>query len=358
MTNLLTTYIQQCDTELRQYDPAQANIFTHLDHLSQQIYDAEKKRASFFHYFMKIKPIQGLYIYGSVGAGKSFMMDEFYHALNTHYKKRVHFHAFMKKMHEDMILHAGQANPLQHIIHELAKTVRVLCFDEFIVNDIADAMILGRVFSALFEEGVCVVITSNLEPDQLYLKGLQRHSFLPTIALLKKHLTVLPCLSSQDYRLRQLANAGTYHTPINKNTDKQLELGFAMMSRDHELPEKHITLAGRVVPVIKVSEDCVWFDFKVLCHTPRSQHDYLELVQRYQTVVLSHIPVIQPQQHNHILLFIRLIDILYDAKCRLICSAEKPATELYPEGRFAFDYQRTASRLLEMQSEAYVFREG
>lgn len=356
MTSLLNHYMNQCDTGTRQFDPAQADIFTHLDHLTISIKQSESKRRSLFKRFKKQKPITGLYLYGSVGAGKSYMMDTFYQALTTPNKRRVHFHAFMKEMHAALKTHAGEANPIKHIIHQFAKKVRVLCFDEFIVNDIADAMILGRVFSALFDEGVCVVITSNMEPDQLYLKGVQRISFLPTIALLKKHLTVLPCLAKQDYRLRQLANAGTFHTPINENTDKKLEESFLIMSTDHALPDKHITLADRAVSVIKVSNDCVWFDFNVICHPPRSQHDYLELSERYKTIIVSHIPVMQANQHNLILLFIRLIDVLYDAKCRLICSAEAPVTALYPEGRFTFDYQRTASRLLEMQSLAYVMQ--
>lgn len=357
MTSLLTHYLNQCNAGTRQFDPAQADIFTQLDQLSLTIKKSESSRRSFFKRFKKQKPITGLYLYGSVGAGKSYMMDTFYHALSTPHKHRVHFHAFMKEMHSALKKHAGETNPIKHIIHQFAKKVRVLCFDEFIVNDIADAMILGRVFSALFDEGVCLVITSNMEPDQLYLKGLQRINFLPTIALLKKHLTVLPCLAKQDYRLRQLANAGTYHTPINASTDEKLAESFRIMSTDHPYPDKHITIADRDIPVIKVSKDCVWFDFHVLCHPPRSQHDYLALTERYKTVILSHIPIIQPNQHNLILLFIRLIDVLYDAKCRFICSADAPANALYPEGRFAFDYQRTASRLLEMQSQAYVMQD-
>lgn len=357
MNTLVETYESHCREGRMRYDKAQAAVLTHLDELTKRILTEEKKRLRFSAFLRKKKLVTGVYLHGPVGAGKSYMMDAFFNALPIQRKQRIHFHAFMKNMHDALKKHEGKANPLKQIVKAMAENTTVLCFDEFVVNDIADAMVLRRVFTALFEEGVCVVVTSNTEPDQLYWKGLQRINFLPTIALLKKHLQVIACHSAQDYRLRHLKNAGTYHTPLNQQSASRLEESFQLMSDGCAESPNHIILAERIVPIIKASGDCIWFDFSVLCHPPRSQRDYLELTEKYKTLFLSHIPMIQAHQHNTIMLFIRLIDVLYDAKCAFICSAEAAPMALYTEGRYLADYQRTCSRLQEMQSEAYVLHQ-
>lgn len=354
MTTLLAHYQALCENGTVIHDPAQADIFATLDHLTTEIVHENNKRNSLLSIFRKKRTLQGLYLHGAVGAGKSFIMDQFFQALPITKKKRVHFHAFMRTLQTALKEHEGEADPIQRIVRAWALEFSVLCFDEFVVTDIADAMLIGRVIAALMENGVCLITTSNVAPDDLYRDGLQRISFLPTIALLKKHLTVMECRSAEDYRLRHLKNAGTYHTPLNAASEHALEKTFGIMSHHTVALSTPITLCDRDVPIIKQAQDCIWFDFKVLCHTPRSQHDYLALANTYRTLFLSHIPVIGENEHNTILLFIRLIDVLYDAQTRLICSAERPPRELYPAGRFTFEFQRTCSRLIEMQSEAYV----
>lgn len=354
MTTLLAHYQALCENGTYLHDPAQADIFATLDHLTADIVQENNKRNGLFSAFRKKRTLQGLYLYGAVGAGKSFIMDTFFRALPITAKKRVHFHEFMRTLQTSLKANEGIADPIQHIIRDFARDHSVLCFDEFVVTDIADAMLLGRVIAALMENGVCLITTSNVAPDDLYRDGLQRISFLPTIALLKKHMTAMECRSAEDYRLRHLKNAGTYHTPLNAASEHALEKSFGIMSHHTPASTEPTTLCERQVAIIKQAADCIWFDFKVLCHTPRSQHDYLALAKTYHTVFLSNIPVIGENEHNTILLFIRLIDVLYDTHTRLICSAERPPRELYPNGRFAFEFQRTCSRLIEMQSEAYV----
>lgn len=354
MSVLKSIYESLCQSGKMSFDPAQAVVFEALDALMQRIIKEEKKRNHLFSRFRKNKCVKGLYIYGHVGAGKSFMMDTFYQALPITTKARVHFHAFMKSIHEKLKEYHGEVNPIKKIIHDMAKNVSVLCFDEFIVTDIADAMTLQRVLTALFEEGICLVLTSNTEPDALYLKGLQRHSFLPTIPLIKKHMQVIACEATQDYRLRYLENAGTYHYPLNVETQQKLQAIFEVMKTDVLDEGSVIMIEDRPIPFVKSAGDCIWFEFSSLCHPPRSQLDYLSLVKKYKTIFVSNIPVIQENQHNIILLFIRLIDILYDAKCQFICSAEAKAAQIYPQGRFLQEYQRTCSRLTEMQSKNYT----
>lgn len=354
MPDLRTYYRARCEAGSLIEDPAQEQVLAVLDGLTQRLVAEDQKRRAWWGRFRAKQEIRGFYLWGKVGAGKSFVMDLFYEHLPIQAKHRVHFHAFMRDLQAALKSHENIKNPIQHIIHEWALQWHVLCFDEFVVTDIADAMLLGRVLSALIEEGVCVVLTSNVPPDNLYLHGLQRISFLPTIKLIKQHFDVAQLLAAQDYRLRYLMNAGTYHTPITAQANETLEETFKTLSGSHLEQHEPILICDRLIPIIKQAGHCIWFDFKILCAPPRSQHDYLELATQFNTVFISNIPVIAETEHNTIALFIKLIDILYDAKISLVCTAAQPPQYLYPTGRYAFEYQRTASRLIEMQSEDYV----
>ena len=231
----------------------------------------------------------------------------------------------------------------------------VLCFDEFVVSDITDAMLLARSLDALFKLGVCLIATSNVEPDQLYKNGLQRRSFLPAIELLKRHTKVMHIQTDVDYRLRYLKDAGVFYCPDDQKAAEKMEKTFSVLSHeDNVINQTDIMICERRINVIKEVEGLVWFNFKAICNVPRSQHDYLEIVKQYHTVFISHIPQIASLQKDKIMLFIRLIDVLYDARTKLVFSSSVPIDQIYFDGQFVFDFARTRSRLIEMQSESYL----
>jgi cell division protein ZapE len=239
------------------------------------------------------------------------------------------------------------------IAKELAKKTMLLCFDELFVSDIADAMILGRLFKALFAQGICLVTTSNAIPDDLYKNGLQRKLFLPAIELLKSNTHVLSLTSTTDYRARQLKKAGVFFSPHNEIAHENMEKLFALLTQGEHIHHEPIEIHGRTIRIRKRAHNVIWFDFKALCTTPRSQHDYLAIAENYSTIFISHIPVIPADAKDMITLFIHLIDVLYDARVRLIFSAADTVDKLHQHGYKLFEYQRACSRLLEMQSEQY-----
>lgn len=346
-------YHEQCGRGQIVEDKEQISVLQHLERLRQQILREHLKRAGLFAVLRKPKGIRGLYLRGGVGIGKTFLMDCFYHTLPIAKKRRLHFHSFMHFVHIELKKHQGKKDPLQIIAKELADEVMVLCFDEFFVSDIADAMLLGRLLEALFSRGVCLVATSNVSPDELYKNGLQRQHFLGTIALLKKELEVLHLKSETDYRLRHLKHAGVFYIPNDEAASDNLEKSFALLSSTNHVSFEPIEILGRSIPIIKQAGSVIWFDFKVICAVPRSQEDYLVLAEKYSTLFISDLPVLTSQSHHKISLLIKLVDILYDARCRLVLSAEAPLDQIYNQGRFSFEYTRTLSRLLEMQSEDY-----
>jgi len=301
--------------------------------------------------------VQGLYIWGGVGIGKTFLLDCFYHCLPFKEKMRMHFHPFMQMIHQELKAHQGEKNPLQIIANKLAKKTSVLCFDEFFVTDITDAMILARLFDALFAQGVCLIATSNTKPDDLYKNGLQRPLFLPAIALLKQNTTVLHVPTSIDYRLRHLKKSGVFYTPDDAMAEENMEKSFALLANGAEIDDEPIEILGRVIPIRKKTRDIIWFDFDVICRVPRSQQDYLAIAKKYNTVFITHIPVISPHAKDMISLFIRLIDVFYDARIRVVFSAAETIKKIYTQGYLLADYTRTQSRLLEMQSESYFSKE-
>jgi len=352
--SLITQYLAQCQQGLILKDQHQLAVLEKLQIVHDKLIAHWKQQASLLGFVFKPRAVTGLYIWGSVGCGKTFMMDCFYNALPFDKKMRMHFHAFMHYVQQELTKLQGKKNPLEIIAKKIAKRTLVLCFDEFIVNDIADAIILTKLLEALFKQNLCLVTTSNTQPDQLYLKGLQRNNFLPAIKLLKNHTEVIPIETNTDYRLRYLKDAGVFYFPHDAQALQKLEKTFSVLTHeDHDVSYEPLAVNDRSIKVVKTVETVAWFDFNALCQPPRSQQDYLEIVKRFHTVFLSHIPQISSDAHNTILLLIRLIDVLYDARTKLIFSAAVPITEIYPSGRFHQEFTRTASRLLEMQSETY-----
>ncbi len=353
--NPIEYYHHQCEQGLISEDPHQLAVMTQLQRLYEALVSESESRGGLLRLLRKRKLVRGLYVWGGVGAGKTFMMDCFFNALPFDNKLRMHFHPFMRLVHEELKRYQGKKNPLDGVASDIAKKAQVLCFDEFIVTDIADAIILARLLDGLFKQGVCLVATSNVRPDDLYKHGLQRHNFLPAIALLKKHTQEIHIQTDVDYRLRYLKNAGVFYYPNDDFARKRMEKTFSVLTREENvINENEITVCERKIRVVKEVEEVVWFDFNVICKPPRSQHDYLELVTRYQTIFISNIPQISAEAKDTASLFIRLIDILYDAKTKLVFSAAVPIEQIYPEGQFVFDFARTKSRLTEMQSENYL----
>jgi cell division protein ZapE len=297
----------------------------------------------------------GIYLWGGVGRGKSFLMDSFFAAVPIRRKTRVHFHAFMRDVHAELQAAKGEVDPLAAVASRIAKRWRLICFDEFHVSDIADAMILGRLMKALFEAGVVFVLTSNYPPSGLYPNGLQRQNFVPAIALLEHWLDVVEVEGGIDYRLRALEHVETFLVPAGPAADMALEAAFdAMRSGPDESPR--LTVEGRTLVARRRAGSAVWFDFAALCDGPRSQRDYLELAQRFAVVFLSDIPVLTAQQSDLARRFTWLIDILYDNGVKLVASAAAPAPALYVAGANVHEFPRTVSRLTEMRTHDYMAR--
>ena len=306
-------------------------------------------------------PEQGLYLWGSVGRGKTWLMDLFYQSLPFPERRRLHFHRFMADVHAQLRDLKSQEAPLELVAQHIAADCRVLCFDEFFVADIADAMILARLLEGLFARGVTLVATSNIRPAELYREGLQREQFLPAIALIEEHTDVVEMGGHTDYRLRQLTQAGTYVKSNAPDTPQRLQALFAELSDGEEeevsTAPGTIEILGRSIPVISQDESIVWFSFAALCAGPRSQNDYIEIARNYQSVILSDVPVLDSDHDNEARRFIALVDELYDHHVNLIVSAEAPPEQLYRGERLAKQFRRTISRLTEMQSEEYLASE-
>jgi cell division protein ZapE len=298
----------------------------------------------------------GLYLCGPVGRGKSMLMDLFFRSMPSLRKRRVHFHAFMLEVHDriEQERRAHTDRPIAKVASDLAAEATLLCFDEFQVEDIADAMILERLFRALFDAGVVVVATSNRAPDELYEHGLQRERFLPFIALLKQKLFVLELDSGRDYRLARLHGKPVYHYPLDKTAHGALEDAFVELTDDAPGTRATLTVKGRPLVIPRAARGVAWFAFEDLCANPLGAADYLAIAKRFPAVIVEGIPRLSPQQRNEARRFNILIDTLYEAHTLLIASAEVPPEEIYPAGDGTFEFRRTVSRLIEMQSEDYI----
>ena len=332
-------------------DSSQWRAVERLQQLHEEWSAYKKRRSSALKRLLVKPPLpKGVYLWGPVGRGKSFLMDAFYLCVPLVRKRRVHFHHFMREIHRELDQLKGTEDPIAAVAERTAKRHRLICFDEFHVSDIADAMILGRFLEQTMERGVEFVMTSNYHPDQLYASGLQRERFLPAIELIKSRLDVVSVDSGVDYRRLKMEKVQIYH--VGADAPQQLEKIFQEL-KDVEEEKQPLDVEGRTIPYRKRAGGLVWFDFEALCGGPRSYADYVDLTKRFHTIILSGVPRMSAKQSDAARRFTWLIDVLYDEHIKLVLSAEAPPEELFTEGENAADFQRTVSRLHEMQSAEY-----
>jgi cell division protein ZapE len=296
---------------------------------------------------------RGVWLYGGVGRGKSFLMDCFYAAVPVVRKTRLHFHEFMRSVHRSLDELKGRADPLDAVAANVARRYRLICFDEFHVSDIADAMILERLMRGLFAHGVTFVITSNYRPGGLYPEGLHRDRILPAIELLERNLDVLCVDAGVDYRRRSIADVNAYQTPLGAAADRALREIYARLAEARD-EDPRLMIEHREIRALRRGGGTVWFDFRTLCGGPRSQNDYLEIASRFHTVILSGVPRMSAAMASEARRFVWLVDVLYDRRVNLIVSAEVPPEQLYTEGALSNEFHRTVSRLVEMNSREYL----
>ncbi len=345
-------------------DTAQAQAVARLEWLYHEVVARQSRKPGIGERFARllgrarVEPLRGLYFWGGVGRGKTYLMDLFFHCLPGDRKLRMHFHRFMRMVHESLGRLKGNKNPLEGVAREIADKADILCFDEFFVTDIGDAMILGGLLQHLFEEGVCLVATSNIEPERLYERGLQRQKFLPAIALLRHHTHVVNVDGGIDYRLRSLEQAEIYHSPLDEQAELALKTCFQDLATGLETEQGgSMEVLGRLIPFRCWSEGMVWFEFADICGGPRAAADYIEVAQLCHTVLIGNVPVMGEDRDDEARRFITLVDEFYDHGVKLILSAAAPLEDLYTGTALAFAFERTRSRLLEMQSHEYLARE-
>lgn len=327
------------------------------ERLTKACYDwvefKKQRRQTWRRLLNKTELPRGLYLWGSVGCGKSFLMDTFYSTVPVLRKTRIHFHAFMRMVRHELDQLKNLSDPLDAVAEKLAKKYRLICFDEFHISDIADAMILYQLLHTLFARGVCFYMTSNYHPDTLYPNGLHRDRLLPAIEMIKTQMDVMQLNAGIDYRQRILKQLEIYHIPANDSAEKALDKAFTQIAECGDEQQKLI-IGHRVLSYKRRAGGVIWFNFKTLCTEARSQNDYLEIASDFHTVIVSNIPKMNADMASSARRFTWLIDVLYDHKIKLLLSAEVPIAQLYTEGLFANEFTRTLSRLTEMQSEAYL----
>jgi cell division protein ZapE len=359
--SVLQRYQRQLHERGLQEDAAQLAVITKLDELRARLI-ADHHGVRLPHWLGALwarrarAPVKGLYLWGGVGRGKTWLMELFFESLPSALARRTHFHRFMQDVHRQLAHVRRQRSPLERLATALARTTRVLCLDELYVSDIGDAMILYGLFAAMFERGVTLVATSNVPPAELYRDGLQRERFLPAIHLLERHLDIEQLAGSTDYRLRQLTQAGTYLQAGAPDTRTRLAALFSALT-DSQARGGSIEIEGRPIAVRGAAPGAVWFEFAALCAGPRSQDDYIEIARDYQSVIVADVPRFDSGHDDEARRFIALVDELYDRGVNLIVSAAAAPTQLYQGERLRALFARTASRLTEMQSEQYLARE-
>ncbi len=354
MTSVTELYQQILSERGYHSDPAQLRAVAALQRCQDEWADYKARRGNALTKMLVRPPIpRGVYMYGGVGRGKSFLMDCFFQAVPLTRKTRLHFHEFMREVHRELQELKGTVNPLDELGKRIARRFRLICFDEFHVADVTDAMILHRLLDALFANRVSIVTTSNFHPDGLYPNGLHRDRILPAIELLKSKLEVINVDHGTDYRRRTMEHLKLYHQPLGEAADAALAQSFDELAeaRD-EHPVLHIE--HRELRSVRRAGGVVWFDFRTLCGGPRSQNDYLEIAQQFHTVILSNVPQMPPRLASEARRFTLLVDVLYDRRVKLIISAAVPAEQLYTEGPLSHEFPRTVSRLQEMQSTEYL----
>jgi cell division protein ZapE len=337
-----------------QSDAAQQKAVDRMQLFYDEFVQYKKARSSVIKKFLNRPAVpKGLYLWGGVGRGKSFLMDCFYNSVTVQRKVRLHFHEFMRGVHAELDDLKGVQDPLDEVASRIAKRYRLICFDEFHVSDIADAMILYRLLDGLFANGVTFLMTSNYKPDNLYPDGLHRDRLLPAIDLLNKQLDVINVDVGVDYRRRTLEQLNTYLMPLDAHSDAQLNDDFKRLAEVADEPAE-LQIESRIIRAVRRAGSVVWFDFPTLCGGPRSQNDYLEIASQFQTVILSGVPKMGAGMASEARRFTWLIDVLYDHKVKLIMSAAVEPEELYTEGAMAHEFFRTVSRIVEMQSKEYL----
>jgi cell division protein ZapE len=359
MSSPLSHYRRRIESGELKADPAQERAVGALNRLYDDLIAAGPpprglRRALTRLTGRGIAPVQGIYLWGSVGRGKTFLMDLFYSCLPFKDKRRQHFHRFMASVHGELKQFRDQADPLDLVADSLAAKTRIICFDEFAVTDIADAMILGNLFTALFARGVTLATTSNIAPQDLYKNGLQRASFLPAIEQIEIHTKVMHMGGDHDYRLRALERADVYQQPAGAAADAKLDEFFDSIAPEEGEGPGSIDVLGREIACRKSADGVIWFDFKAICDGPRSQDDYIEVARCYQTVLVSDVPRFDTTLENQARRFIALVDEFYDRRVKLILSAETGLGDLYRGNKLHHAFVRTRSRLEEMQSHDYL----
>jgi len=354
---LREAYAKSLHREGHVEDPAQLELIARFEGLQQRLAAQRPRKGGLRTMFFRSEPrelVRGLYIWGGVGRGKTFLMDLFFESLDIKEKKRIHFHRMMHDVHERMKTLSFVEDPLDKVAAAIAQDTRVLCFDEFFVSDIGDAMILGRLLDGLFRRGVTLVTTSNSRPDDLYKEGLQRQRFLPAINLLNEHTDVIEMDSGTDYRLRILQKAGTYLSPNDAAAAEKLNYFFDESASLQIETDKDLDINGRAIRARRCAKGVAWFRFEDICDGPRSQADYIEIARWYPSVIVSGVPQFDATRDDQARRFISLVDEFYDRRVKLILSAAVDVSELYSGTRLNFEFDRTASRLIEMQSTEYL----
>lgn len=370
---ILDSYLESIDKGELMPDPHQQEVIENLQSIADELHSTRRAstpagvgKTSFRNFFgigkpaapETVEPVRGLYVWGGVGRGKTHLVDLFFENLPIKEKLRLHFHRFMVLVHRELRQHPNVQNPLEIVAEEFARENRLLCLDEIHVHDITDAMLLGELFRHLFNRGVTLIATSNIQPNGLYHNGLQRQRFLPAIALLKQHTRVLHVGGDMDYRTRALAQAGTYHLTSDGLADEKLRNEFHVLTgieRHHG--SRSLMVNNRELSVVMWDDGIAWFTFAQLCDAPRSTDDYIQIAEYFHTVMVSDVPVMGTLQDDAARRFVNMIDEFYDRSVNLVVSAEAEPLDLYTGKRLAFEFERTASRLQEMQSHEYIARE-
>lgn len=342
-------YQKKVDAEGLTHDQVQLKALGLLDAVHQQLLEKNQPRKSRWLSRRQVNTVKGVYMWGEVGRGKTLLMDCFFASLPFAQKRRQHFNRFMLETQAQLRQHTGIKDPLRHIAKEIAQTTYIICFDEFFVEDIADAMILGQLFTYLFDQGVCLVATSNCSPDMLYQGGLLRERFMPAIKVLEQRTQVFNLSQEIDYRDNKTTGGQSvrYYTPL-KQEYQRLEPHFLSLSQGAAIDREAVVLNHRIFAVILRSDQVVWFDFSVICHEPAASADYIALCSQYKTVIISNVPQLSEAHDNSARRFISLVDEFYDNQIGLILSAAVPIDQLYSGRRLAFAFKRTKSRLIEM----------
>ena len=342
-------------------DPDQQVVLPAFERLHADLAELERIEGSLIRILARRRTVPGIYLWGGVGRGKSFLMDSFFQGAPVAHKRRIHFHRFMQEIHRGLTERRGRADPLIVLARDIARDVRLICLDEFHITDITDAMLMRRLLEGLIGEGVVLVTTSNFAPDDLYPHGLQRNQFLPAIDLIKHSLEAVNVDGGTDYRLRELEKAGVYHTEAD--ADARLDHAFGCIARHHTSDSEELEVEGRMIRVRRQAPGIAWFDFSELCDGPRGKADYIELARRYHTVLLSGVPCFGPDDADMLRRFVWLVDEFYDRRVNVMLAAAAPADALIRGGdggdRFQANLnvslkERLASRLSEMQTRAYL----